>query len=200
MSLKESLFPKYRPLNRERRDCLCNNARYLQLVDFAGRTPEPFSEYCASLKRDDPHLYLTTSEEEMREKYKTRSEYLKNWFGFVANNEIVSISPMSGVDCDNAILLRKLPESPKTDDEEIAIAIFCELSLLRKEVQLWCKVLALRTVIIPEDPIFIELGETPGTYHNTVNLGLWNTGNELLRFKIGNDGIFIHDLNFKFKR
>ena len=140
-----------------------------------------------------------TPEEELREKYKAWTEYLKNWFGFMENNEIVSISPMSGGDFANTILLKKLSKSKRTDDEEIAIAIFSELSLFRKEIQLWCKVLALRTVIIPEDPILIELGERPGTYHNTVNLGLWNTGKELLRFKIMNDGIMIHDVHFRFK-
>ena len=199
MSLREILFPKYIPLNRERRDGLCRNAKYLQLVDFVGKEPEPFAEYCTFQKRNDPHLYSTTPEEELREKYKAWTEYLKNWFGFMENNEIVSISPMSGGDFANTILLKKLSKSKRTDDEEIAIAIFSELSLFRKEIQLWCKVLALRTVIIPEDPILIELGERPGTYHNTVNLGLWNTGKELLRFKIMNDGIMIHDVHFRFK-
>lgn len=198
MSLLENFLPRYCPIDKARRDNLCNKAKYLQLVDFSGKSPESFVEYCASQKRSWPNLYMETPEDEMREKYKEWKRYLRSWCGFIMNNEVVSVSPLMGDGFSNGILLKKLPQSEKIQDDEISIAIFSELSLFRKEIQLQCKVLATRTIIVPEDPVLRELGERPGTYYKTMSLGWLHFGKDLVDLKIANNGIFIGNSFFRF--
>lgn len=82
MSMIENLLPKYRPLDRSRRDNLCDKTKYLQLTDFYGKQPEPFSSYCDFQKQTWPNLYSSASESEMKAKYESWTEVFKNLVGF----------------------------------------------------------------------------------------------------------------------